>query len=219
MQTKQNGSKELFVRVGNLLLCKESDEVLAWQNDPRDGTPTRWGQAGRAGAVQPGERKAPGRPESTGTDCQEGWWTSHPWKHSRWSCMGLWAIWSSCGRPSSLQESWIKWSLKLPSTNMVSQAAEYACSLQRCTTVGSCDHCSFNRDGQPRFWSPANTVRRNSSRVTARRNCLIKHINFSAFGVIKKCLVLPFPYTFALAVKPKNKQLLLLGCSETKWGL
>lgn len=41
MQTKQNGSKELFVRVGNLLLCKESDEVLAWQNDPRDGTPTR----------------------------------------------------------------------------------------------------------------------------------------------------------------------------------
>jgi len=34
------------------------------KNDPRDGTPLLLGQAERAGAVQPGEGKALGRPES-----------------------------------------------------------------------------------------------------------------------------------------------------------
>ena len=34
------------------------------KTDPRDGTPSLWGQAGRAGAVQPGEEKALGRPDS-----------------------------------------------------------------------------------------------------------------------------------------------------------
>jgi len=34
------------------------------RNDPRDGTPPLQGQTERAGAVQPGERKAPGRPFS-----------------------------------------------------------------------------------------------------------------------------------------------------------
>ena len=34
------------------------------KNDPRNGTPPLWGQAERAGAVQPGGEKALGRPES-----------------------------------------------------------------------------------------------------------------------------------------------------------
>jgi len=34
------------------------------KNNPRDGTPPLCGQAERAGAVQPGEEKALGRPES-----------------------------------------------------------------------------------------------------------------------------------------------------------
>ena len=35
------------------------------KNDPRDGTPPLQGQAERTGAVQPGEEKAPGKPESS----------------------------------------------------------------------------------------------------------------------------------------------------------
>jgi len=35
------------------------------KNDPRDGTRLLRGHAERAGAVQPGEEKAPGRPESS----------------------------------------------------------------------------------------------------------------------------------------------------------
>jgi len=34
------------------------------KNDPRDGTPLLQGQAERAGAVQPGEQKGPGRAKS-----------------------------------------------------------------------------------------------------------------------------------------------------------
>jgi len=34
------------------------------RNDPRGGAPLLWGKAERAGAVQPGEEKAPGRPYS-----------------------------------------------------------------------------------------------------------------------------------------------------------
>ena len=34
------------------------------KNNPRDGTPPLQGQGVRAGAVQPGEEKAPRRPES-----------------------------------------------------------------------------------------------------------------------------------------------------------
>ena len=41
------------------------------KNDPRDGTPILLGQAERAGAVQPGEEKALGRPES-GISLSEG---------------------------------------------------------------------------------------------------------------------------------------------------
>ena len=38
--------------------------VEGCKNDPRDGTPPLRGQAKRAGAVQPGGEKAPGRPDS-----------------------------------------------------------------------------------------------------------------------------------------------------------
>jgi len=40
-------------------------------NDPRAGTPLLGGKAGRAGAAQPGEEKAAGRPESS-CQCLEG---------------------------------------------------------------------------------------------------------------------------------------------------
>jgi len=40
-------------------------------NDPRAGTPLLEGEAGRAGAAQPGEEKAAGRPESS-CQCLEG---------------------------------------------------------------------------------------------------------------------------------------------------
>jgi len=47
------------------------------KNDPRDGTALLWGQAERAGAVQPGEEKALRRPHSnlavTEGDLQESW--------------------------------------------------------------------------------------------------------------------------------------------------
>ena len=35
------------------------------KNYPRDGTAPLWGQVERAGAVQPGEEKAPERPQSS----------------------------------------------------------------------------------------------------------------------------------------------------------
>jgi len=41
------------------------------KNDPRDATPLLQGQAERAGAVQPGEKKVPGRPESSLSVCKE----------------------------------------------------------------------------------------------------------------------------------------------------
>ena len=42
------------------------------KNDPRDGTPLLRGQAERRGAVQTGEGKAPGRPESGLSVSKEG---------------------------------------------------------------------------------------------------------------------------------------------------
>lgn len=36
----------------------------------------------------------------------------HPWRHSRSGWRELWAHWSSCSCPCSLQGSWIRWSLK-----------------------------------------------------------------------------------------------------------
>ena len=47
-------------RHGSVGACLEEDH----KNDPRDGTPLLQGQAERAGAVQPRERKALGRPSS-----------------------------------------------------------------------------------------------------------------------------------------------------------
>ena len=43
------------------------------KHDPRDGTPPLRGQTERSGAVQPGEEKALGRPES-GLSISKGEW-------------------------------------------------------------------------------------------------------------------------------------------------
>jgi len=47
-----------------------------------------------------------GHKPCTGTGCPEVWWMPCPWRHSRSGWMGLWANWSSCRCPCSLQESW-----------------------------------------------------------------------------------------------------------------
>ena len=47
--------------MGPLGVCPEEGH----KNDPRGGTSPLQGQAERAGAVQPGEEKAPERPDST----------------------------------------------------------------------------------------------------------------------------------------------------------
>ena len=55
---------------------------------------------------------------STGTGCPEMWQMPHPWRHSKSGWMGLWAIWSSCRCPCSLQESWTRWYLRVtPNSN------------------------------------------------------------------------------------------------------
>ena len=38
--------------------------------------------------------------------CPEMWWMPHPWRHSRSGWTGLWAAWSSCRCPCSLQGRW-----------------------------------------------------------------------------------------------------------------
>ena len=48
-------------RHGSVGVCPEEGN----KNDPRDGTPPLQGQAERTGAVQPGEEKALGKPESS----------------------------------------------------------------------------------------------------------------------------------------------------------
>ena len=47
----------------------------------------------------------------------EMWWMACLWRHSRSGWMGLWAILSSCRCPCSLQGSWIRWPLRIPSNS------------------------------------------------------------------------------------------------------
>ena len=47
--------------------------------------------------------------------CSETWWMPCPWRHSGSGWRGLWAAWSSCRGPCSLQGSWTRWLLKIPS--------------------------------------------------------------------------------------------------------
>lgn len=47
----------------------------------------------------------------------EKWWMSHPWRHSRSGCVGLWATSWSCRCCYSLQGSWTGWPLKIPSNS------------------------------------------------------------------------------------------------------
>jgi len=47
------------LHLGSLELSTQS---VGHRNDQRDRTSFLWGKAGRVGAVQPGEEKAPGRP-------------------------------------------------------------------------------------------------------------------------------------------------------------
>jgi len=42
------------------------------------------------------------------------------WRHSRWGWTGLWATWTSCRCPCSLQESWTRWPLKVLSKTKTS---------------------------------------------------------------------------------------------------
>ena len=78
MRQSELGETSVFVDVyhtGTCCMCwfaasKENRSVGACpeeghSNDPRVGTPSLHGQAERAGAVQPGEEKAPGRPEGS----------------------------------------------------------------------------------------------------------------------------------------------------------
>lgn len=53
-------------------MCKCVYNMIFWSESrgdfrdaPRAGAPLPWEQAGRAGNIQPGERKAPGRPWSS----------------------------------------------------------------------------------------------------------------------------------------------------------
>ena len=59
-----------------------------------------------------------GNSHKTGTGSLEVCWKPHPWGHSRPGLMGLWATWSSCGCPCSLQGSWTRWPLRAPSNSM-----------------------------------------------------------------------------------------------------
>lgn len=45
----------------------------------------------------------------------EMWWRPHPWRHSRPNLMEPWAMQSSWRCSWSLQGSWIRWSLRIPS--------------------------------------------------------------------------------------------------------
>jgi len=54
---------------------------------------------------------------STAGGCQERCWVPHPWRHSRPGWTELWATWSSCRCPCSLQGSWTRWPLKVPSNS------------------------------------------------------------------------------------------------------
>ena len=54
---------EFFIQVRHRPVGEHPEE--GHKNDPRDGTSLLQGQAVRDGAVQSGEEKAPGRPESS----------------------------------------------------------------------------------------------------------------------------------------------------------
>ena len=52
----------------------------------------------------------------TGTCCPERWWMHDPWKHSRSGWMRLWApVWDV--DVCSLQRSWTRWPLEVPSNS------------------------------------------------------------------------------------------------------
>jgi len=48
-----------------------------------------------------------------GTGCPEMWWMLRPWRLTRPGWTRLWATWSSCGWPCTLQGSWTRWHLKV----------------------------------------------------------------------------------------------------------
>jgi len=53
----------------------------------------------------------------TGTSCAEMWGMTCPWRLSRQGWIRSLATWSSFGYPCSLQESWTRWPLKVPSNS------------------------------------------------------------------------------------------------------
>ena len=54
---------------------------------------------------------------ATGSGWTEMWLTPCHWRHSRRDWTRLWAAWSICGCPCSLQGSWTRWHLKVPSNS------------------------------------------------------------------------------------------------------
>jgi len=45
------------------------------------------------------------------------WWMPDPWRHSRAGWRELWATWTSCRCPYTLQGSWTRWTLRVPSNS------------------------------------------------------------------------------------------------------
>jgi len=54
---------------------------------------------------------------STETACLERWWTSHPWKTLKVRLDGTLSTWLGCGCSCSVQRSWSRWPLKVPSNS------------------------------------------------------------------------------------------------------
>jgi len=55
--------------------------------------------------------------QCTGTGCPERCWMPHPWRHSHSGWMGPWPTWCSCRCACSMQGSWTRWPLKVPSNS------------------------------------------------------------------------------------------------------
>ena len=58
--------------------------------------------------------------------CLERWWLPCPWRHTGSGWVGLWATLSVCRCPCSLQGSWMRWHLRVPSNSYKSMIRAYA---------------------------------------------------------------------------------------------
>jgi len=80
----------------------------------------------------------------TGTGCSEMWWMHHPSRLWRPGLTRLWATWSSCRCPRSLQGSWTRWPLKVCSNSKDSMVQCHGPFWPPGHTAGSCsDGCQL----------------------------------------------------------------------------